>query len=85
MQDFERELAEERKRKEMEEDAQNPGWKQVEIDTAPVEITIEDQVVLEEEPMVAEGVAAALLLATKKGRYGGKSECYGGVFSEGVA
>ncbi|XP_061162474.1 U4/U6.U5 tri-snRNP-associated protein 1-like isoform X2 [Saccostrea echinata] len=63
--DFEKELEERRKKEEDEE--QMSGWNAVEIDETPVNITGEEQAVLEEEPVVSSGVGAALELAVKKG------------------
>lgn len=64
--DFERELAEERLRKQ-EEEEQMSGWNRVEIDETPVDISVPEKAVLDDEPVVGSGVAAALLLANKKG------------------
>lgn len=48
-----------------------PKWQSVEIDTRPVDIADvpESTTGLEEEPIVKYGLAAALLLAQKKGFY----------------
>lgn len=64
--DFERELAEERQRRQEEED-QMSGWNVVEIDQTPVDIGVSEKAVLDDEPVVGMGVAAALQLANKKG------------------
>ncbi|XP_076341881.1 U4/U6.U5 tri-snRNP-associated protein 1-like [Tachypleus tridentatus] len=65
--DFERELMEEQQLKELE--AQNRGaWNEVDIDDKPVEINNQESIpILEEEPDVSTGMAAALQLAMKKG------------------
>ena len=52
---------------EENEDESKLGWQQVEIDTRPVEIKEEDKAVLDDEPVVTDGLAAALELACKKG------------------
>lgn len=62
--DFEKELED---RKKQEEDEQVTGWNAVEIDETPVNITGEEQAVLDDEPVVSSGVGAALELAKKKG------------------
>ena len=66
LQDFERELVEARRQREMEEEG-GTGWHHVEIDTSAVEIKDEDKGVLDDEPVVNEGLGAALQLAQKKG------------------
>lgn len=43
------------------------GWQSVEIDTRPIDINPEDKAVLDDEPVVNQGLAAALELAKKKG------------------
>ncbi|ESP02865.1 hypothetical protein LOTGIDRAFT_156816 [Lottia gigantea] len=63
--DMELELLEQKRR---EEDEDNPsGWNEVDIDDQPADIMGEEKAVLEEEPIVSEGVGAALQLAMKKG------------------
>ncbi|XP_021358089.1 U4/U6.U5 tri-snRNP-associated protein 1-like [Mizuhopecten yessoensis] len=62
--DYERELMEDRKRQEEEEAT---GWNRVEIDETPVDIQGEEKAVLDDEPLVNQGVGAALELAMKKG------------------
>ncbi|XP_033733717.1 U4/U6.U5 tri-snRNP-associated protein 1-like [Pecten maximus] len=62
--DFERELMEDRRRQEEEEAT---GWNRVEIDETPVDIQGEEKAVLDDEPVVNQGVGAALELAMKKG------------------
>ncbi|XP_046564938.1 U4/U6.U5 tri-snRNP-associated protein 1-like [Haliotis rubra] len=64
--DVELELMEQKRRQEEIEEAAS-GWNEVDIDTQPVDITGEEQAVLEEEPIVTDGVGAALALAMKKG------------------
>ncbi|KAK2162666.1 hypothetical protein LSH36_94g05047 [Paralvinella palmiformis] len=63
--DFEKELV--TQPHEETEDEHKLGWQQVEIDTRPVEIKEEDKAVLDDEPVVTDGLAAALELACKKG------------------
>ncbi|XP_041353215.1 U4/U6.U5 tri-snRNP-associated protein 1-like [Gigantopelta aegis] len=58
-------LEQERREQEMEE--MTSGWNEVDIDTKPVDIVGEETSVLEEEPIVADGVGAALKLAERKG------------------
>jgi hypothetical protein len=44
------------------------GWQSVEIDSRPVDLaSVPETCVLDEEPVVKHGLAAALLLARKKG------------------
>ncbi|KAK6181096.1 hypothetical protein SNE40_009028 [Patella caerulea] len=63
--DMELEIMEQKRRQEEED---NPsGWNEVDIDDQPVDIMGEESAVLEEEPIVSEGVGAALQLAMKKG------------------
>jgi U4/U6.U5 tri-snRNP-associated protein 1 len=51
-----------------DDDEAAPGaWQSVEIDSRPVEIETEDKPVLDDEPVVNNGIAGALLLASKKG------------------
>ena len=64
--DFEQELIEERKKREVD-DENRAGWTQVEIDTEPVDIKEDEGNALDDEPVLNEGVGAALLLAQKKG------------------
>ncbi|KAL3873610.1 hypothetical protein ACJMK2_036706 [Sinanodonta woodiana] len=64
--DFEQELIEQRRRQE-EEEEKNTGWNEVEIDETPVTIEGEEKPVLDDEPVVNQGVGAALQLAVKKG------------------
>lgn len=64
--DFERELVEERQRR-LEAEDQMSGWNRVEIDQTPVDIGVSEKAVLDDEPVVGMGVAAALQLANKKG------------------
>ncbi|ELT94176.1 hypothetical protein CAPTEDRAFT_182381 [Capitella teleta] len=64
--DFEHELVEARRKHEKDEEA-NSGWHHVEIDDTAVEIKSEEKGVLDDEPVVNEGIAAALQLARKKG------------------
>lgn len=58
---------EEPQQEEMSDDGQNPGWQQVAIDEIPITLNKEDKAVLDEEPLVGIGLAAALDLASKKG------------------
>lgn len=67
MKDFERELAEERRRKLEEEEKGATGWMSVEIDETPVDITKEEKGPLDEEPVLNSGIASALQLGLKKG------------------
>lgn len=66
--DFELELLQERKRRELEAEEQS-GWAAVEIDSTPVDIQPGDDTGtgLDLEPAVSSGVVAALSLASKKG------------------
>jgi len=57
----------EKKRLEEEQEEQTGGWNRVDIDHRPVDIKAEESIVLEEEPSVADGVIAALKLASRKG------------------
>lgn len=66
MQDFERELQDERRRQVEDEDG-GTGWMSVQVDQQPVDIKEEEKAPLEEEPVVDAGIAGALLLAKKKG------------------
>jgi U4/U6.U5 tri-snRNP-associated protein 1 len=68
LKDFERELVEARRKQEMDDEV-NSGWHHVEIDTSAVEIQNEEKGVLDDEPVVNEGIGAALLLAQKKGDF----------------
>ncbi|XP_014670969.1 PREDICTED: U4/U6.U5 tri-snRNP-associated protein 1-like [Priapulus caudatus] len=65
--DFERELKEQRRQQHLEDEQKATGWEEVQIDSKPVEIKDEDVNVLDEEPVAAAGIAAALELAKKKG------------------
>ncbi|XP_013387929.1 U4/U6.U5 tri-snRNP-associated protein 1 [Lingula anatina] len=65
--EFESELLEQRKRREEEEEEKTNRWEEVAIDTQPVEIKEEEKVVLDDEPTVDKGLAAALQLSVKKG------------------
>ncbi len=67
VQDFDKEYTEQKQQQQEEED--NRGWQSVEIDTRPVEIKDEEKAVLDDEPILNEGLAAALALAKKKGTY----------------
>ena len=67
LQDFERELAEERRRKLEEEEKGATGWMSVEIDKTPVDIAHEEKGPLDEEPALNSGIASALQLGLKKG------------------
>lgn len=64
--DMELELLEQ-KRKEAEMEEATGGWNEVDIDENPVDIKIEEASILEEEPIVTDGIGAALRLAAKKG------------------
>ncbi|CAG5114764.1 unnamed protein product [Candidula unifasciata] len=64
--DMELELMEQRRKQEDLEEATG-GWNAVDIDDKPVDIRVDEAVVLEEEPISSEGVVAALMLAQKKG------------------
>ena len=68
-QDFERELAEERRRKLEEEEMGTTGWMSVEIDETPVDIAHEEKGPLDEEPTLNSGIASALQLGLKKGLF----------------
>lgn len=64
--DLERELAEDRLRKQEEDD--QSGWNRVEIDQTPVDLSnTSEKTALDDEPVVGTGVGAALQLANKKG------------------
>ncbi|KAL5007937.1 hypothetical protein ScPMuIL_013518 [Solemya velum] len=65
--DEEMELEAEKRLRQEEEDESGRGWNRVEIDETPVDIGEEDKTVLDEEPVVSEGLGAALQLAMKKG------------------
>uniref|UniRef100_A0A0B7AR91 U4/U6.U5 tri-snRNP-associated protein 1 n=1 Tax=Arion vulgaris TaxID=1028688 RepID=A0A0B7AR91_9EUPU len=66
MMDMELELLEQRRKQEDTEEITG-GWNEVDIDDNPVDIRGEEVSVLEEEPIVSEGVCAALSLAGRKG------------------
>ena len=68
MQEFERELAEERARQREEEEHMPAGWQEVDYEPHSVDIADEERLPLEEEPVVDSGIASALQLAHKKGR-----------------
>ena len=56
-----------RKVTDPDDDEQGTGWQSVEIDTRPVDIKTDDKPVLDDEPIVNQGIGAALKLAGKKG------------------
>ncbi|XP_064600247.1 U4/U6.U5 tri-snRNP-associated protein 1-like [Liolophura sinensis] len=64
--DHELEMMERRKRLEDEEE-NTTGWSAVDVDTRPVNIDEEEKAVLDDEPVVNQGLGAALSLAMKKG------------------
>lgn len=47
--------------------SEHQGWQSVEIDEKPVETKVEENHVLDEEPIIDHGLGAALKLASKKG------------------
>ena len=49
------------------DEAEHQGWQSVEIDEKPVETKVEENHVLDEEPIIDHGLGAALKLASKKG------------------
>lgn len=59
--------ADPRNRNDREDDEFATGWQSVEIDTRPIDINSDDKAVLDDEPVVNQGLAAALQLADKKG------------------
>ncbi|XP_029655671.1 U4/U6.U5 tri-snRNP-associated protein 1-like [Octopus sinensis] len=64
--DLELELMERKKKIQDEEDLSSQ-WNEVDIDTKPVNIVKEENAVLDEEPAINMGLAAALQVAQKKG------------------
>lgn len=66
MMDYDRD-ADRRNKTDREDDEMATGWQSVEIDTRPIDINPEDKAVLDDEPVVNQGLAAALELAKKKG------------------
>ncbi|GAB1608791.1 U4/U6.U5 tri-snRNP-associated protein 1-like [Argonauta hians] len=64
--DLELELME-RKKKIQEEEDLSSQWNEVDIDTKPVNIEKEENTVLDDEPAINMGLAAALQVAQKKG------------------
>ncbi|WAR18739.1 SNUT1-like protein [Mya arenaria] len=65
--ELERELQEERRRLEEEEEGETSGWNRVEIDETPVNLADEEGGILEDEPVVSGGMAGALTVAVSKG------------------
>ena len=66
LKDYDRD-ADPRNRNDREDDEFATGWQSVEIDTRPIDINSDDKAVLDDEPVVNQGLAAALQLADKKG------------------
>lgn len=57
----------EQRRKDAEQEETTGGWNEVDVDETPVDIKKVEAPVLEEEPIVSDGIGAALRLASKKG------------------
>lgn len=68
MKDYDRD-ADPRNRNDKEDDEFATGWQSVEIDTRPIDINSDDKAVLDDEPVVNQGLAGALQLADKKGPF----------------
>ncbi|KAL4237800.1 U4/U6.U5 tri-snRNP-associated protein 1 [Mactra antiquata] len=64
--ELEKELLEERRRMEEEED-EPTGWNRVEIDETPVNLVGEEAAILEDEPVISKGIGGALNVAVNKG------------------